>query len=338
MGEEKLDSTVYTIRGLRDLAALARAKRDLATELWAEARASAMEARFDSAWWMPNVPQHADSLSNPDNRKVQQRHWIGVTPMEVELERSGDPVLGLTTRRRGNDALQLRETNCYAGSFGLFHTGAAGCDPVQSTAPAERRAFTLNTAVMAVAEGNYGRLGEGGQQRFTTGNRSLQLPEPDEQPGAMPEIAPSPDYRGSINLPLHERAMVLQAWGAYGTIWPAVHQQLGVRPDLGNYRVEVTPQVPPGSPGIAGENIRLGDGSLAVSAHASRGVYVTVVHLDVPAALTIGHTIPIVGAVTKVTLNGQAVSYKVRLTNRGREILVSAGPVNDSQLIVHTAS
>jgi hypothetical protein len=49
MGEEKLDSTVYTIRGLRDLAALARAKRDGATELWAEARASAMEGRFDSA-------------------------------------------------------------------------------------------------------------------------------------------------------------------------------------------------------------------------------------------------------------------------------------------------
>jgi hypothetical protein len=154
----------------------------------------------------------------------------------------------------------------------------------------------------------------------------------------MPEIAPSPEYAGSINLPLHERAMVLQAWGAYGTIWPIVHQQLGVRPDLGNYRIEATPQVPAGSPGIAGDHIRLSDGSLAVRAYASRGMYVTAVHLDVPAELTIGHTIPLAGAVTKVTLNGQAVSYKVRLTNRGREILVSAGPVNDSQLIVHTAS
>ena len=33
---------------------------------------------------MPEVPQHADSLDDPGNIKVQQRHWIGVTPMEAE--------------------------------------------------------------------------------------------------------------------------------------------------------------------------------------------------------------------------------------------------------------
>ena len=27
--------------------------------------------------------------------------------------------------------------------------------------------------------------------------------------------------------------MFMQAWGHYGTAWPVVHQQLGVRPDLG---------------------------------------------------------------------------------------------------------
>ena len=132
--------------------------------------------------------------------------------------------------------------------------------------------------------------------------------------------------------------MVLQAWGAYGPVWSVVHQQLGVRPDLGNYRVEVTPQVPPGSPGIAGDNIRLGDGSLAVSAQASRGTYVTDVRLDVPANLTIGHTIPLLGAITRVTLNGQDVPYTVRLTNRGREVLVPAGPAARAHLVVRTAS
>jgi hypothetical protein len=191
---------------------------------------------------------------------------------------------------------------------------------------------------MAVAEGNYGRLGPDQQQRFNTANRRLQLPDPDEQPGAIPEFAPSPDYGRSIDLPLHERAMVMQAWGSYGTVWSVVHQQLGVRPDLGNHRVEVTPQVPPGSPGIAGDNIRLGDGSLAVAANASQGVYVTDVRLDVPANLTIGHTVPLVGAVTKVTLNGQEVAYRVRLTNRGREILVPAGRAPRAHLIVRTAS
>src|SRR4051794_23361412 len=40
MGDEKLDNTVYTIRGLYDLADLARSKGDAATESWARAKAS----------------------------------------------------------------------------------------------------------------------------------------------------------------------------------------------------------------------------------------------------------------------------------------------------------
>ena len=38
--------------------------------------------------------------------------------------------------------------------------------------------------------------------------------------------------------------MVMQAWGAYGVLWPVVHQWLGVSPDLGRNRVSVVPQVP----------------------------------------------------------------------------------------------
>src|SRR5215204_4099678 len=44
------------------------------------------------------------------------------------------------------------------------------------------------------------------------GNVDLQLGPPDEQPGAMSEIAPSPDYGRSIDRPFNERTMVLQAW------------------------------------------------------------------------------------------------------------------------------
>jgi hypothetical protein len=113
---------------------------------------------------------------------------------------------------------------------------------------------------MAVGEGNYGRLGRAQQQRFVDANARLQL-APDEQPGAMPEIAPSPDYGRSIARKFTERAMVLQAWGAYGTAWPVVHQQLGVRPDL---------EAP-----IEGRDIRLGaDGSVDVSARRAVTVVV----------------------------------------------------------------
>ena len=92
MGPEKLDNTVYAIRGLFDLADMAEAKGDEATRAWALAKGRELERRFAAAWWMPGVPQHADSLGE-DGAPLQQRHWIGVTPMEAELARPGG-VLG----------------------------------------------------------------------------------------------------------------------------------------------------------------------------------------------------------------------------------------------------
>jgi hypothetical protein len=323
MGEEKLDNTVSTIRGLYDLADLAASKGDGATAEWAESRADALRAAFEGAWWMPELPQHADSLDDPGNVKVQQRHWIGVTPMEVELLVDGEPVPGLTTREHGVAALQLRESDCYSGEFGLFHTGSAGCDGGPA-GEGEPQVFTLNTAVMAVGEGNYGRLGAEQQRRYTSANRRLQLPEADEQPGAMPEIAPSPEYGRSIERPFHDRAMVLQAWGTYGTLWPVVHQQLGVRPDLGRRRLEVTPQLPPYERRIAGRAIRLGDGSVDVVATRSSTTVNARVELK---RLTLGVTLPHGASIKRVLLDGRRVPGRLRETNRGLEVLarVSGG-------------
>jgi hypothetical protein len=328
------------------LADMARSKGDKATARWAENRARFMEQKFEASWWMQEIPQHADSIDRPgdgvnDNTKIQQRHWIGVTPMDVDLvDKKSETIPGLTTRPHGNAALNLRETPCYGDDNGLYHTGAPGCDPAQSDRPAEKTIFTLNTAIMAVGEGNYGRLGVDQQQRFTTANARLQLPDPDEQPGAMPEIAPSPDYGRSINRPFNERAMVLQAWGTYGTIWPVVHQQLGVRPDMGRGELDVVPQVPPGSPGILGENIRLGEGSVAVAAEAEGNTYKTTVNPHAALEdLTVGHTIPLAAEITSVTLNGASVEeYKVRKTNRGKEVLVDAPATGEQRLVIVTGA
>jgi len=327
MGEEKLDNTTATMRGLRDLEDLAKSKGDTATATWAGDKAADLEARFESDWWMPEIPQHADSLGDA-NAKIQQRHWIGVTPMEIETVRDGQVVPGLTTRANGNAALDLRETDCYGDSYGLFHTGAPGCDPAQSDRPAEKSTFTLNTSIMAVGEGNYGRLGPAQQQRFTTANRRLQLPTFDEQPGAMPEIAPSPDYSptGSIDKKFTERAMVLQAWGNYGTAWPVVHQQLGVRPDAGRGLLEVVPQVPGDHP-IEGSRIRLGEsGKATVRASRSGKAYTTRVQVGAPIAkLAIGHTLPAGSTVRQAVLDGNVVTPRTRVTNRGLEVTVDTG-------------
>jgi hypothetical protein len=152
----------------------------------------------------------------------------------------------------------------------------------------------------------------------------------------MPEIAPSPDYGRSIDRPFNERAMVLQAWGAYGTIWPVVHQQLGVRPDLGNGRLEVMPQVPPQSPGLSGKNILLGDSSVDVSASAGGNVYKTVVFARTTARVTVGHTVPNGKEITSVSLNEKSTPYKVRMTNRGQEILVNGQSGSEQRLVVTT--
>ena len=325
MGEEKLDNTTATMRGLRDLEDLAKSKGDTETAEWAGDKAADLEARFEAAWWMDNVPQHADSLKEPGNTQVQQRHWIGVTPMEIETVRDGEVVPGLTTADHGNRALDLRETKCYGDDFGLFHTGDAGCDPAQSTVPAEKQTFTLNTSIMAVGEGNYGRLGKHQQQRFTTANRRVQLPDPDEQPGAMPEIVPSPGYDPpQLDRKFTERAMVLQAWGNYGTAWPVVHQQLGVRPDLGRGSLEVVPQVPEGQARVGGSAIRLGDrGAAAVEASHSGETYRTRVQVGRPVTeLAIGHTLPAGATVKTAVLDGAPVTPQTRTTNRGLEVTV----------------
>ncbi len=309
MGEEKLDNAVYTIRGLYDLADMAEAMGDTETVEWATERADEMLERFDEEWWMEEVSQHADSLE--DDEPIQQRHWIGATPMEVEFERNGELVLGLTTEERANAALDLRQTECFGDEFGMFHTGRAGCDEAGES-PSEEQAFTLNTAIAAVAEGNYGRLEE--QKKWTSANARLQLPnpenasgEPDEMPGAMPEIAPSPMNGRTVDRPLTERPMVHQAWGAYGTIWPVIHQQLGVRPDLGRGTLEIVSQLPPDSPGLSANNVLMGDGTLAVSASANEGVYTTTATPSLTAKLAIGHTLPKDAEVATATLDGETV-------------------------------
>jgi hypothetical protein len=324
MGPEKLDNAVYTVRGLWDLADMAKARGDAATAAWAIARAQAMQAKFEADWWMPEVPAYADSHDEA-NVKQLRRHWIGVTQMDVELRDDANAVVpGLAAYDNAVAALDVRHTPCYSNENGMFHTGEAGCDNGPPS-PSEKDIFTLNTAIVANGEGNYGRLGT--QDRWLDDNVALQL-ESDEMPGAMPERASAPAYGTNIGKPYTERGMVLQAWGAYGTAWPVVRQQLGVRPDLGRDALSVVPQVPPSGP-VEGEHIRLGDGALAlVRASRDGAAYRTELDTgDAPVrSVVIGHTLPRDATVASATLDGTPVPFTTRLTNRGVEVTVPTTP------------
>ncbi len=67
MGAEKLDNSVYLIRGLYDLADMARAEGDRTTQAWASGLAARQHQRFEDAWWYPGSPdgpQYADSIDD----------------------------------------------------------------------------------------------------------------------------------------------------------------------------------------------------------------------------------------------------------------------------------
>ena len=215
MGEEKLDNAVYLIRGLYDLADMARrAGRRPGDGRWATSLADRLRARFDGPGGTTPSIQYADSLG-AGNQQVQQQHWIGVTPMEVELRRR-PPAPRLAPSEHGLAALAERDTDCFSGrspfNLGLFHTGCDGGPEGKG----ERIIFSLNTAIKAVADGNYGRRE---QRRYTDANAVGLL---DEQPGALPEILPSPDQNRNIDRCWTCRSMFMQAWGHYGTAWPVI--------------------------------------------------------------------------------------------------------------------
>jgi hypothetical protein len=338
MGQEKLDNGVYYMRGLYDLADMARFKHDNATATWATNLANKLRQQFEATWWDPAVAQYADSLFNPGNTQNFQKHWIGVVPMEAELTQGTQVTPGVATPSHAATALTGRQTSCYSGSrpgsLGLFHTGCGGGADGQG----DFEIFSLTTSIMAVGEGNYGRLGPGEQKRYTDANAETMFSEPatggtpDEQPGAMPEIFPSaPNGNPANGIPANIdrcwtcRSQVMQAWGNYGTVWSVVHQQLGVRPFLPYQQLQIVPEVPPGQPSVAGSNIRLGSGAVNVFAgHSGRQYTTRVMTNRLPLrSLVVGHTLPAGSQVRSVRLDGRLVHhYSARSTNRGLEVTV----------------
>jgi hypothetical protein len=341
LGPIKLDNSVYYIRALLDLADMAASKGDTATVDWARGLARDLRGRFEADFWDPAAGQYADSL-NADGTQTFQKHWIGEVPQEAELTRGDRTVPGVASHGHGVTALAARENSCFSGdrpgSRGLFHTGCGGGTPPTG----DTEIFSLTTSIQAVGEGNYGRLGAGRQRRYTNANAETMISEPmtggtpDEQPGAMPEIFPStpaPSYGTTPGIPPNIdrcftcRSMFMQAWGNYGTAWPVVHQQLGVRPFINDGRLDVVPQVPGGQRNVQGTNIRLGGGAADVLATHSGRRYTTTVRVRGLAlrVLRIGATLPRGSSPARVVVDGsRARSFQVRTTNRGVEVTTRA--------------
>jgi hypothetical protein len=348
MGEEKLDNAVYTIRGYADLADLAKAVGDAETRSWALKQANGLLEKFEGDWWYgADARSYADSLDDPGNVKVFQRHWIGLTPTDAVLPKlPGRQSAPLASDEHANTTLIQHERECFTGELGLYHTGTGptsapsgntgpSCDSVVSAVPSERSIFTLNTAIAAVSEGNYGRLDANQQGHYIEGNARSQV-DPDlwEMPGAMPEIVRSPDFGANIDRLFTERSMVLQAWGAYGVLWPVIHQWLGVSPDIGRDRVAVVPQLPAGQTKASADRVKLGALAIDVAAAQEGSTYTTTVTRHGSVNLRIGAVLPDGATVASATLNGSPVKLKLVQTTRGQEATVLARPEQRTATLV----
>ena len=355
MGPEKLDNAVYFIRGLYDLADMARSKHDGATFAVGHEPRRASCSGSSTAPGGTRAPSSTPTRCNdPGNVQSFQKHWIGQTPMEAELNRGDQATPGVASYDHGTTALAGRENACFSGDRpvnpGLFHTGCGGGPDGKG----EFEIFSLTTSIQSVGEGNYGRLGAGQQQRYTHANAETMFSEPatggtpDEQPGAMPEIFPSAPNgdparasRPNIDRCWTCRSMFMQAWGNYGTAWPVVHQQLGVRPTSTTACCRSCRRCRAGQPSVAGSNIRLGRGSVDVLASHSDAGYTTKVDAtQTPVReLVIGHTLPRGPRPATVLLDGRRVKhYDARETNRGLEVTVAARPGAQHTLTITTAS
>lgn len=197
---------------------------------------------------------------------------------------------------------------------------------------AVKKCWTVMTGVMALAEANYGRIGADQALRYMQAIASLIDPE---QPGTVPELAPSPDYDPFSDLT--DRMMFLQAWGTYGISCTIVRCLLGIDADIPAGKLSVVAQAPPTWLSLAARRQPLGQGAIAVKAEHDQGCYRTTVEAPASWQLTIGHAVPAGTPIQAVTLDGAPVDYELVDTIRGREVRIQTSTTAPHTLTVMTA-
>jgi hypothetical protein len=324
MGAIKLDVAVYTIRALNDLAEMADSKGDPATRDWAAMKASKLTSRLTDDWWIPSQGLFADSLAlsqavatdpkatlGPPPGQLEQLFWTNATPMETSFASVPD----------ASTAFPQLESSTFTGTTGFFQQGIKG----------GFQASAVNTGVMAIAEANYGRMDQ--SLKYV----NLIADELDvEQPGALPELFDSPDYKYFSGGNPFGGAMVMQAWSSYGIHWPLVELYLGIKPDAPAKSLSVVPKLPGSWRELSIDHLRVGSYQIAVSVRRAGINYVTTVSAPAGWSLTIGYTLPAKTQVKSVTLNRSPANFQIVPTNRGEEIHVQTNSGGTQEVRIQT--
>ena len=274
MGEEKLDNAVYTIRGYADLADMAAGGRGRPRP------GAGPWARPASCWRSSSrtggtaaTPAPTPTPWATTTRRSSSGTGSALTPTDAVLPRipgrAGGPAGLPGARQRHPERARADLLHRHARAVphrhraDLGHGRQPGDQLRHGGLDRAERAQHLH-AELGDRRGERGQL-RPARARTSSGSTSPATPGPSstrdlwEMPGAMPEIVPGGDFGANIDRLFTERSMVLQAWGAYGVLWPVVHQWLGVSPDLGRGRLAVVPQLPPDQRAASAKRIRLGD-------------------------------------------------------------------------------
>jgi hypothetical protein len=143
-----------------------------------------------------------------------------------------------------------------------------------------------------------------------------------EQPGALPELFDSPDYKYFSGGNPFGGAMVMQAWSSYGIHWPLVELYLGIKPDAPAKTLSVVPDLPGSWRELSIDKLHVGSDQIAVSVQRAGINYITTVSAPAGWSLTIGYTLPANTQVKSVRLNHSPAAFQIVNTNRGEEIHV----------------
>ena len=298
-----------TSAALYDYADMARSAGQTADADAAEARADELAARFEDAWWMRGRGRVRRLARQPGRRQDQpealdRRRPDGGRAVRRRRVRARPRLVRARHRRRS----PTRENSCYSGerpgNRGLFHTGCGGGPErrrrVRHLLAQQRRSWPSARATTAASAPSSRRATRARTRRRSSRSRSPAARRTSSRARCRRSSRRATPTRRTVGTPPNIdrcwtcRSMFMQAWGHYGTAWAVVHQQLGVRPDLGHGRLEVMPQVPDGQPSVQGADIRLGRGSADVLAAHDGARYTTVTDTgDVRLrTLQIGHTLP----------------------------------------------
>jgi hypothetical protein len=332
MGAIKLDVAVYTIRALNDLAEMAASKGDTATHDMAVQKAAALTDNFRKDWWISSQGLFADSLAlsqevptdppaalgpPPGITKLEQLYWINATPMETSSASVSDASM----------AFPQLESSTFTGTTGFWQQGQS-LPAIQGN----RQASAVNTGVMAIAEANYGRMDQSLRYvEFVADELDV------EQPGALPELFDSPDYKYFSGGNPFGGAMVMQAWSSYGIHWPLVELYLGIKPDAPAKTLAVVPELPGSWRELSIDDLRVGSDQIAVSVRRAGINYITTVSAPAGWSLTIGYTLPANTQVKSVRLNHSPAAFQIVPTNRGEEIHVQTNSGGTQEVQIQTA-